>query len=105
MSGGATFSLSKGTYELVKNYIRNTNMINIQNTNQVMIHGDYSMGQWIYNINSSIGDNTNKISQLNLPFLLSPNYHKNDDELQNSSSFHYLNCEEQYIFYGKLVSM
>jgi hypothetical protein len=103
MSGGATFSLSKGTYELVKNYVRNTDMETVQNTNQVMIHGDYSMGRWIYNINNSMTDNKDKITLLNLPFLLCPNCHKDDDELKNSSSFHYLNNESQYKLYGDLI--
>lgn len=100
MSGGATFSLSRGTYNLVKHYIRNSNMIEVQKIRDQMVHGDVSMGQWITNINLSLKD---PIEQLFASFMLCYNPHENNDQLQKSSSFHYLKEKQQYELYGQYV--
>jgi hypothetical protein len=101
MSGGATFSLSRGAYNLVKNYIRNNNMGEVQKCRPShMNHGDVSLGQWITNINNyGLGN----IELLFAPFMLCYNPCENNDQLKKSSTFHYLKTKEQYQEYGKYV--
>ena len=97
MGGGATFTLSKGTYNLVKNYIRNSDINCLKKYYGVMIHGDVSIGMWISKLKM------NNIEYINLPLKFSSNPHKTNIELHNNCSFHYLSNKEQFEFYGKLV--
>jgi hypothetical protein len=101
MSGGATFSLSSGAYNLVKNYVRNNNMNEVQKIRDQMGHGDVSIGQWIKNINNSLRNNS--ITLLQSPFMLCANPHENEHQLKTSSTFHYLKTKEQYDLYGRYV--
>ena len=100
MGGGASFTLSKGTYNLVKNYIRKSDINILKKYDGVMIHGDVTMGQWIININKQY---TNIVEYISLPLKLSSNPHRNDDELINNCSFHYVNTEELFKLYGTYI--
>ncbi len=105
MGGGAGFTLSKGTYNLVKNYIRNSDKHTVKTSNNsflnsVMIHGDVSIGVWISQINNNISE---PIEIVNISEKISSNPHKNNDELINSCSFHYVNTEELFKLYGKYI--
>jgi hypothetical protein len=101
MSGGATFTISRPTYNLIKHYIRTSNMHDVQQCRSShMNHGDVSIGQWITNINNNIDAMDNQITLLQSPFMISYNPHENDHQLQTSSSFHYLKQKEQYELYG-----
>jgi hypothetical protein len=101
MGGGASFTLSKSTYKLVKNYVLNSDIDSIKKYDGVMIHGDVTMGQWIININKQY---ENIVEYVSLPLKLSSNPHKDDNELINKCSFHYVNTEELFILYGKYIN-
>jgi hypothetical protein len=100
MSGGAGFVLSNKAYNLVKNYIRTSNMNIVQKIRDHMVHGDVSMGQWVHNINE-INPNSIKLNSEHIRFSYLP--HQNDSDLYICETFHYLKEKEQYDFYGKLV--
>lgn len=101
MSGGAGFILSNTAYNLVKKYVRNTDMKIVQQHRTEMFYGDVSMGQWIHNINNK----GKRLIELK-PDILKLSYepHQNEDELKTFLTFHYLKEESQYRFYKKLIT-
>ena len=100
MSGGAGFVLSNKAYNLVKNYIRNTDMLTVQKCRVEMNHGDVSMGQWVHNINE-LKQNSIQLKNDGISFSYNP--HENDYWLHKCETFHYLKTEEQYKFYKTLI--
>jgi hypothetical protein len=89
MSGGAGFILSKSLYFSLITYIRDTN----DNDLLQSIYGDLSVGLWIKNIDNVVMiDNTKLHSSL----------HKEEDNLQEFISFHFLKCFKDFEFYNNL---
>lgn len=86
MSGGAGFLLSKSLYTSLVTYIKNTE----ENNLLISINGDLCMGYWLTNIIDKEIIDTD---------LFNPQMHRNDDELNDCISFHYLKTEENYKFY------
>jgi len=89
MSGGAGFLLTKPLYLSLVEYIRNTP------EKQLFVnrHGDYSIGMWLSNIEKEVISNK----------IFNQTTHKNDYELNNCISFHFLKTEEQYKFYKNFI--
>lgn len=100
MSGGAGFVLSHSAYNMVKTYVRNSDMVVVQQQRQEMGQGDVSIGQWISNINTA-SPNSITLSSTGIFFSYLP--HQNDIDLHRCETFHYLKTEDQYILYGKLI--
>jgi|688.fasta_scaffold35107_6 hypothetical protein len=91
MSGGAGFILSKSLYFSLITYIRDRDT----NDNDLLqsIYGDLSVGLWIKNIDNVVMiDNTKLHSSL----------HKEEDNLQEFISFHFLKCFKDFEFYNNL---
>ena len=87
MSGGGGFLLTKSLYFSLIDYIRNTP----EDTLLTSIYGDYLIGLWLTNINKK----TIEVDIFN------SSIHKNDSQLENYISFHYLKTKEEYEFYDK----
>ena len=89
MSGGAGFLLTKSLYTELIYFIRNTP----ENKLITSIYGDYLLGLWLTNINK-------KIIEVHI---FNSQTHKDEYELNNCISFHYLKTKEQYDFYDKFL--
>jgi hypothetical protein len=101
MSGGSGFILSNKAYNLVKQYVRTNDMIEVQKCRQEMLYSDVSMGQWIQNINR-MGKPQIELKSHILKLLHKP--HTTTHELHNYLTFHYLKDEKEYEFYKTLIT-
>ena len=89
MSGGAGFIISKPLYLELVNFIRNTSEDKLFPS----IHGDLSLGHWLSNIPKKIIESK----------LFNSSLHKDENELKNCISFHYLKIEQHYKFYHNIM--
>ena len=92
MSGGAGYAISKGLYNLIYNYVKNTGI------NNSFKHwcDDLCIGLWIQEIAK-----TNKVNQLNNK-LFHLAEHKNESQLSDAITFHKVITKEQYDFYTSI---
>jgi hypothetical protein len=96
MLGGGGFVLSNTSYNLIKNYVRDTVNSGSQPLKST-IWGDVTIGEWIAEINK----NSSILFKHDVNFSIYP--HKTEEELQINETFHYLKQEAQFDFYGSLV--
>jgi hypothetical protein len=95
MSGGAGYAISKVLYSKIYNYIREIGI------NKVYNHccDDLCIGLWIQNIAK-----TNKVHQINNNlFHLDTHKNKDENELENSITFHKIMSVEQFQFYQAIA--
>jgi len=92
MTGGAGFILSKQLYNELKKYI-----INIDDEQKLIknIHGDMSLGLWLYNIKNIKYINASGFNQ---------NMHSNENQLDNFLTFHYVKKLEHFEFYDNICN-
>lgn len=101
MSGGAGFIISKPSYSLIKDFISNSSISNIQKKYYEQLYGDVSFGIWVKLINEKLLTEKKEPIRLHASTDLHPTTHNNVSQLNTKASFHYVTTKEQFEFYNK----
>jgi hypothetical protein len=101
MSGGAGFIISKPTYLLIRDFINNSSINNIQKKYYEQLYGDVSFGIWVKLINEKLSTEKKELIELCHTDFLYPYTCNNTTQLKTYASFHYITTREQFDYYNK----